>query len=221
MACRCGAPAAPLECPAASSATWLRSTLPSLTGSPSMEVITSPRFRPPFSPGPPGCTPLTSAPVTCSMSRLRASSDVIGCTVTPEQAAMDAPLVDQLRHHVARHVRRNREPDPDVAARRRQDLRVDADQLAARAHQRAAGVALVDRCIRLDEVLERTVAHSGGAALRADDAHRDRLADAERVAERQDDVADLHLVRVARATGSAGSRRRSSARRDRSARPSR
>ena len=52
-----------------------------------------------------------------------------------------------------RHVRRNREADADVAAGARQDLRVDADQLALRVHQRAAGVAVVDRRVGLQEVL--------------------------------------------------------------------
>ena len=49
-----------------------------------------------------------------------------------EHAALHLAVVDQLRHDVLRHVRGNREADADVAARRRQDLRVDADQLAAR-----------------------------------------------------------------------------------------
>src|SRR6185295_7030125 len=60
-----------------------------------------------------------------------------------EQAAAHAALLDQLRHHVVRHRRRDREPDADVAAGRREDLRVDPDQLAAQVDERAARVALV------------------------------------------------------------------------------
>ena len=57
-----------------------------------------------------------------------------------------------------RHVRRNREADADVAAGARQDLRVDADQLALGVHQRAARVAVVDRRVGLQEVLVAAVA---------------------------------------------------------------
>ena len=114
-----------------------------------------------------------------------------------EQPAMHAAVGHELVHHVLRHVRRHREADADVAARRRQDLRVDADQLARGVHERAAGVALVDRRIGLQEVFIASVAEAGRAALRADDAHRHRLADAERVADREHDVADAHRVRIA------------------------
>ena len=79
-----------------------------------------------------------------------------------------------------------------------------------RVDQRAAGVALVDRRVGLDEVLVAAVAAAAGRpALRADDPHRHGLADAERVADREHDVADAHLVGVGRAAACAGSRRRS------------
>ena len=68
----------------------------------------------------------------------------------------------------------------------------------AGADQRAAGVALVDRGIRLDEVLEApSPLRRRRAPLGADDAHRHGLADAERVADREHDVADAHRVGVA------------------------
>ena len=51
-------------------------------------------------------------------------------------------------------------PMPMLPPDGRQDLRVDADQLAARVDQRAAGVALVDRRVGLDEVLEAAVARA-------------------------------------------------------------
>ena len=66
--------------------------------------------------------------------------------------------------------------------------------------------------VGLDEVLVAAVAAAvtGRPPLRADDAHRDGLADAERVADRERDVADAHLVGVRRAAACAGWRRRSS-----------
>ena len=64
-------------------------------------------------------------------------------------------------------------------------------------HERAAGVALVDRRIGLQEVFVAAIAEARRAALGADDTHRHRLADAERVANREHDVADAHRVRVA------------------------
>ena len=55
--------------------------------------------------------------------------------------------------------------------------------------------------VGLEEVLVAAVADAGRASLRADDAHRHGLADAERVADRQHDVADADLVRVADGEG--------------------
>src|SRR5262249_30543307 len=108
-----------------------------------------------------------------------------------ELRAVDAAALPQLVHDVPRHVRGNREADADVAVRVRQDLRVDSDELALRVHERAAGVAVIDRGVGLEEVLITTVASPGRTALRADDAHRDGLANPERVADRQHDIAHL------------------------------
>ena len=79
----------------------------------------------------------------------------------------------------------------------RKNLAVDADQLALRVDQRAARVALVDGSVGLQEVFKAPIAQTGGAALRADDSHRDRLTDAQRVADRECDVADADAVRIA------------------------
>jgi hypothetical protein len=95
----------------------------------------------------------------------------------------------------ARHVARDREADALVAARAREDRGVDADQLAAQVDERAAGVAGVDRRVGLDEVL--VLGDVESAAGRRHDAHRHRLADAERVADREDDLAEPQLARVA------------------------
>jgi hypothetical protein len=113
-----------------------------------------------------------------------------------ELAAAHAPRAHELVHDVPRHVRRDREPDADAAARRRQDLRVDADPLPRRVHERAAGVAAVDRRVGLEKVFEAPVAEPRRAALGAHDPGGDRLPDAERIADGEHDVADPHPVRV-------------------------
>ena len=64
-----------------------------------------------------------------------------------------ATVCDQLVHDRPRHVRRDRKSQTDASTRRRHDLRVDPDQLPLQIDQRAAGVALIDRRVRLDEVL--------------------------------------------------------------------
>ena len=62
-------------------------------------------------------------------------------------------MSENLVHVMARHVDRNRKSDPLVAARvAREDGGIDADQMAFVIHQRAAGVAGIDRRVRLDEV---------------------------------------------------------------------
>lgn len=78
------------------------------------------------------------------------------------------------------------------AATVRVDRRVDADHLAARVEQRAAAVARIDRRVGLDEVVVRTGANS--TALRADDAHRHRVTETERIADRDRVFADANRV---------------------------
>jgi hypothetical protein len=70
------------------------------------------------------------------------------------------------------------------------DGRVDADDARLAVGQRAAGIARVDRGVGLDEILE-AVAADAGAAEGAHDAGRDRVLQAERVSDRDDEVADL------------------------------
>ncbi len=59
--------------------------------------------------------------------------------------------------------------------------------------QRAAGIAGVDRRVRLDEILEGVDAEMIAAQCR-DNPHRDGLADPKRVADGEHDVADLGVV---------------------------
>jgi len=114
----------------------------------------------------------------------------------PGVAPDDAAVLHEVVEHLVRHGRRDGEADPLVAAAAREDRRVDADHLAARVDQRPARVAGVDGGVGLDEVFvvgEAEVAAADGT----DDPHRHGPAEAERVPERQDDVADLHGVGVA------------------------
>ena len=113
-----------------------------------------------------------------------------------DPAARDLAVLDQAVHHLAGGGHRNGEADPEAAAAARVDRGVDAEQVAVDVDQRAARIAGVDRRVGLDEVLEDVDAERV-AAERADDAGGHRLADAERIADRQHDVADLQPVGVA------------------------
>ena len=106
-------------------------------------------------------------------------------------------MPEELVDHGADHVRGHGEADADIAAARRDDGGVDADQLALGVDQRAAGVAGVDGRVGLDEVLV-AAARDPAAAERADDARGDGLAEAERVADGEHEVADLELRRSRR-----------------------
>src|SRR4030095_13415686 len=69
-----------------------------------------------------------------------------------ELPPLDAPVRLQLSHDLTSHVRRDGETQPDVAARWRQNLRVDADQLTIEVDQCTTRVALVDGRIGLKKV---------------------------------------------------------------------
>src|SRR5579872_3366701 len=61
-------------------------------------------------------------------------SDLLNAYAQP--ASPNLAAVPQLTHHISRHVGGNRKADPDVTARWRENLAVDADQLAASIDQR-------------------------------------------------------------------------------------
>src|SRR2546425_82849 len=110
----------------------------------------------------------------------------------PDPPPPAPPLRGELRHELLDQVRRDREADRDGARRHA----VAAAPLARHVHERAAGVPRVDRGVGLDEV-EAGRRDREGRALAADDAERHTLLQAERVAERQDELADPQTVRVA------------------------
>ena len=98
-------------------------------------------------------------------------------------------------HHHPHHVGGDGEADALRAAGARKDRGVDADELAAMIDQRAAGIAGIDGGVGLDEELVVGDADLG-ARQRRDDAVGHGLADAERIADREHDVADLQRVGI-------------------------
>ena len=113
-----------------------------------------------------------------------------------QPAANHLAVLDDRLHHFHRQFDRDRETDALGAAGLGEDRRVDAGQVAIGIHQRAAGVAGVDRGVGLDEVfvvVQAQLITPGGA----DDAHGHGLADAERVADGQGHVADADVVGAA------------------------
>jgi hypothetical protein len=108
-----------------------------------------------------------------------------------------AARTQELIHHVSRHIGRYRETDPYVAPSLRENLRRHAYQLAFQVDERSARIAPVDRRVGLQKILVAPASGPGPSALSADDAHRHRLTDHQRIAHCQDHIADFHLVGVA------------------------
>ena len=108
--------------------------------------------------------------------------------------ASHAAGLDYRIHHLFGGGYRNRETDAHRTARARINRGIDADQVPARVDQCAAGIARVDGGIRLDEILKRVDAKLI-AAQGAHYAGGHGLADTERIADRQHDVADLQCLR--------------------------
>ena len=96
------------------------------------------------------------------------------------------------RHHLLGERSGDREADPRRRARTGEDRGVHADQVAVHVDQRPAGVARIDGRVGLDERRDAAGADLG-ARQRRDDAVGHRLADAERITDRQHQVADLHV----------------------------
>jgi hypothetical protein len=71
-----------------------------------------------------------------------------------EERMLDLAVLDQLGDHVLHGVDRDSKADADVALALAPglDLCVDADHLTLSVQQRAAGVAVIERSIRLDDM---------------------------------------------------------------------
>lgn len=117
--------------------------------------------------------------------------------VDAETAAFHFTVFHELPGQLPDHVDGDREADADVAPRRRQDRRVDADELALQIDQGTAGVARVNGRIGLYEILVTFYAETA-APQGADDSRGDGLVEAERIADRHHEVTNTELVRVAR-----------------------
>src|SRR6185312_2832687 len=117
--------------------------------------------------------------------------DVFGDDSDP--AADDAAVLDDVVQHAADHVHRDRKTDAFDAEALGDDGGVDTDQRTAGIHQRAPGIAEIDRRIRLNEILEGGDAElpTGGGA---DDAVRNRLRESERIADREHDISDPQRI---------------------------
>src|SRR6266550_4108914 len=103
----------------------------------------------------------------------------------------DLAVIHDLVHHLAREIHRNRESDSLIPARSvRNDCCVDANEFATIVHQRAAGIAWVDRGVCLDEIL--IILDAEVSAIHgADNSHGDGLSDAEGISDGQRVIAHL------------------------------
>jgi hypothetical protein len=90
-------------------------------------------------------------------------------------------------------------PMPDVACLPsvRVDRRIDADDFAPDVQERAAGVARVDGRVGLQHLRAPAFGGREWTLEGADDADADGMRQSERVPDRHDPVAGLHLARVA------------------------
>ncbi len=116
-----------------------------------------------------------------------------GAQPRPHQTPLPLGEAGQDRAH---HVRRDGEADPVRTAALREDGRIDPDQTAVHGDQRTPRIARVDGGIRLNEEVEVRDADLG-ARQRRDDAAGHGLPDAERVADRQHQVAYFQIVGIA------------------------
>ena len=106
-------------------------------------------------------------------------------------ASAHAAVPNQVPGHEARRAARDGEAQ---AMSRLDHRRVDADHRAGRIDQRTAGVAGIERRIGLNDVFDQpSRLRAQRAADGADDARRDRVMEAVRVADRDGDLADAHV----------------------------
>ena len=163
--------------------------------------------RPPAPPGSAGRSTTTRTPWTAPA---RGEHDA---TVERDRLAGDAEVPRRTRPCCSscgmtqlRGVDRDREADRLRAA---DDRGVDADHLAARVQQRPARVARVERRVGLDHVRDQPAgAGAHAASERADDARGDGVLEAERVADRDRDLAALERVERPSASGASERPRR-------------
>ena len=110
---------------------------------------------------------------------------------------------DQFRHHAAHRVRRHGKANARAGPAGANDLRIDADHAALQVEQRPARVTRVDRRVGLDRLTDEPVFLRAldNPPQGADHAHRQRLFQAERVADRHHKLPHAHPVRVCQGDG--------------------
>ena len=115
--------------------------------------------------------------------------------VSPRNAA----AIDQLIGDDLDHVNRNREANAFAAAGTGGDGGVHADHFALQIQQRPAAIARIDGRIGLHEILKPHALAQFQIAppFGADDAKRDRMAQTERAAHGQHEVADIQFIAIA------------------------
>ena len=114
-----------------------------------------------------------------------------------QPAADHVAMLQDLLHDAAHEIDGNRKTDPfGSAGGAVQHGGVDADQVALRVDERAAGIAEIDGGIGLNEILESRESELT-AARGAHDALRHGLADAVGIADREHDVADAQCIGAA------------------------
>src|SRR5262249_30751885 len=112
-----------------------------------------------------------------------------------DEGAADAAMPDQLADDEADGIARDGEAD---ALRARNHCGVDADDVAARGSERAAGAAGVEGGIGLDDVLDHPTGPGWDRpAERGDDSGGDGRLEAERIADRDDQLTALQALRIA------------------------
>jgi hypothetical protein len=119
-------------------------------------------------------------------------------SIGAQRRAADAAVLDQVLRNAARGVDRNREADAGSGSAGREDRAVDADYLAVRIEQRAAGISAVDGGIGLNGFVDESgVAGLHGAAERADDASGECAGETEGIADSEGALAHDEIARVA------------------------
>ena len=165
------------------------------TSLPLNDKMTSPCLRPAFAPGLFGVTTATKCPVLAFQPEACGYRRRHFLNLHAEPTAADLAVLLELRDHGFGDIGRNRKADPDTAAIGRIDRRIDADHLAIEIEGRSAGVAAIDRCVDLQEIIEW--AGMNVPAARRDDPGGDGPAQPEGVADGHDPVADLGRAAVA------------------------